>query len=157
MILSDRDILASMKREEIIIDPFRRKSLQSSGYDLRFGGAFILDGKEQEGDCLDLPPKKYAILSTLETVGLVNLVGDLKLRSTFCREGLVGSFGWVDPGWIGVLSLSVTNAGDHTIRIRKGERFAQIVFMTLSTPVAQSYDGQYQGSTIPEASKRLKR
>lgn len=154
MILSDRDILACLEKKKITINPFDKESLQPAGYDLRFGGACIIDGKAWKGESLEIPSKTHVILSTLEEVGMKNLMGDLKLRSSFCREGLVGSFGWVDPGWIGVLSLSVFNAGKNFVEIEKGERFAQIAFVTLSSDVKEEYTGKYKGSATSEASKR---
>lgn len=155
MILSDKDILKYLENKDLIIDPFNKDSLQSSGYDLRFGGEYILDGNRFERDILELPPKKYGILSTLEKIGLKNLIGDIKLRSSFCREGLIGSFGWVDPGWMGVLSLSVFNSGENSVIIRKGERFAQITFIKLSSEVEKEYNGRYKWSKSSEGSKRL--
>jgi dCTP deaminase len=155
MILSDKDILKYLENKELIIDPFNKDSLQSSGYDLRFGGEYILDGNRFERGILELPPKKYGILSTLEKIGLKNLIGDIKLRSSFCREGLIGSFGWVDPGWMGVLSLSVFNSGENSVIIRKGERFAQITFIKLSSEVEKEYNGRYKWSKSLEGSKRL--
>ncbi|MCD6467360.1 MAG: dCTP deaminase [Methanomicrobia archaeon] len=155
MILSDRDILKYMENKDLIIDPFSRDSLQSSGYDLRFGGEYILNGNRFKEDILELPPKKYGILSTLEKIGLKNLIGDIKLRSSFCREGLIGSFGWVDPGWMGVLSLSVFNSSENPVIIRKEERFAQITFIKLSSEVEKEYNGRYKWSKSSEGSKRL--
>jgi len=154
MILSDKDILKYLENKDLIIDPFNEDSLQSSGYDLRFGGEYILDGNRFERGILELPPKKYGILSTLEKIGLKNLIGDIKLRSSFCREGLIGSFGWVDPGWMGVLSLSVFNSGEKLVIIRKGERFAQITFIKLSSEVEKEYNGRYKWSKSSEGSKR---
>ena len=154
MILSDREILRYIDKGDLIIEPFSEASLQPSGYDLRFSGECILDGERLEEETIELPPKKHGILSTVEKVGLTNLVGDLKLRSSFCREGIVGSFGWVDAGWIGVLSLSVMNSGETPVTIERGERVAQIVFVTLSSGVVREYDGKYKGSESAEASKR---
>ncbi len=154
MILSDRDILTHLKKKKITIDPFNKESLQPAGYDLRFSGECILNEDTWRGEKLEIPPKTHAILSTLERVGMKNLMGDLKLRSSFCREGLIGSFGWVDPGWIGVLSLSVFNASEHPVEIEKGERLAQISFVALSSATEEEYTGKYKGSTRSEGSKR---
>ncbi len=154
MILSDRDIVEYMRIGDLIIDPFSRESLQPSGYDLRFGGEYIMDDRRYKKDFIEIPPGKYSILSTLETIGLKNMVGDIKLRSSFCREGLIGSFGWVDPGWIGVLSLSVFNSSKKSVKIRKGERFAQICLIKLSSEVEREYSGKYKWSKTPEESKR---
>jgi dCTP deaminase len=154
MILSDKDILRYLENGEMIIDPFNEDSLQPSGYDLRFSGEYILDGNRFKKNIFEFPPKKHGILSTLEKIGLKNLIGDIKLRSSFCREGLIGSFGWVDPGWVGVLSLSVFNSNENSVTIKKGEQFAQIAFVTLSSDVKKEYNGKYKWSEGLESSKR---
>lgn len=154
MILSDKDILRYLENGELIINPFNEDSLQPSGYDLRFSGEYFLDENRFKKNIFEFPPKKHGILSTLEKIGLKNLIGDIKLRSSFCREGLIGSFGWVDPGWIGVLSLSVFNSNENAVTIKKGERFAQIAFVTLSSDVKKEYNGKYKWSEGLEASKR---
>jgi len=155
MILSDKDILKYLENKDIIIDPFNKDSLQPSGYDLRFGGEYIINENRFKKDIFEFPPGKYGILSTLEKIGLKNLIGDIKLRSSFCREGFIGSFGWVDPGWVGILSLSVFNSSEKPVAIRKGERFAQIAFIKLSSGVKKEYNGKYKGSKSLEGSKRL--
>jgi len=59
MILSDRDIVEYMRIGDLIIDPFSRESLQPSGYDLRFGGEYIMDDRRYKKDFIEIPPVHY--------------------------------------------------------------------------------------------------
>lgn len=148
-------------RKEILIEPFNEKSLQPAGYDLRVGkeamvnGEFIDVGKEWK---VVIPAKGYALILTLERIKLPDdVMGDMKLRSSLAREGLMGSFAWVDPGWDGNLTLGIFNASDEPIELAYGERFVQIAFIRLEGPAKNPYRGSYQGSQHLTLSKRRKK
>ncbi len=148
-------------RKEILIDPFNEESLQPAGYDLRVGNQAYINGRiievnKESG--LVIPPKKYALVLTLERVRLPDdVMGDMKLRSSLAREGLLGSFAWVDPGWDGNLTLALFNASDKSVELEYGERFVQIAFIRLEAPSKSPYRGNYQGSRGIALSKRRKK
>jgi len=147
-------------RKEILIEPFNEESLQPAGYDLRVGDEAYLNGRiidvRKEGGVI-IPPKAYALLLTLERVKLPDdVMGDMKLRSSLAREGLVGSLAWVDPGWDGNLTLMVFNASEKPVGLKYGERFVQIAFIRLEGPSRNPYRGNYQGSHHLALSKRGK-
>ncbi|MCD6525114.1 MAG: dCTP deaminase [Thermococcus sp.] len=146
--------------KEILIEPFSKESLQPAGYDLRVGKEAYLDGKlvdvEKEGK-ITIPPKKHALILTLERVRLPDdVMGDMKIRSSLAREGILGSFAWVDPGWDGNLTLMLFNASDEPVTLEYGERFVQIAFIRLEGPAKNPYRGNYQGSRRIALSKRTK-
>ncbi|NJE42603.1 dCTP deaminase [Thermococcus sp. GR6] len=148
-------------RKEILIDPFNEKSLQPAGYDLRVGKEAMVNGDfidvEREGKVV-IPPKGYALILTLERIKLPDdVMGDMKLRSSLAREGLMGSFAWVDPGWDGNLTLGIFNASDEPVELAYGERFVQIAFIRLEGPAKNPYRGNYQGSQHLALSKRRKK
>ncbi|WP_461865626.1 dCTP deaminase [Thermococcus sp.] len=156
MMLPDKKI-----RTEILIEPFNEKSLQPAGYDLRIGKEAMVGGRfvnvEEEGK-VTIPPKEYALILTLERIKLPNdVMGDMKLRSSLAREGLLGSFAWVDPGWDGNLTLAVFNSSNNKIELVYGERFVQIAFIRLEEPAQNPYRGNYQGSQHLVLSKRAVR
>ena len=156
MILPDHKI-----RKEILIEPFNEKSLQPAGYDLRVGKEAMVNGKfidiEKEGKVI-IPPKGHALVLTLERVKLPDdVMGDMRLRSTFAREGLLGSFAWVDPGWDGNLTLALFNSSEEEVVLHYGERFVQIAFIRLEEPSSKPYRGGYQGSQHLVLSKRKSR
>ncbi|NJD99124.1 dCTP deaminase [Thermococcus sp. LS1] len=148
-------------RKEILIEPFNEKSLQPAGYDLRVGKEAMVNGDfidvEREGKVV-IPPKNYALILTLERIKLPDdVMGDMKLRSSLAREGLMGSFAWVDPGWDGNLTLGIFNASDEPVELAYGERFVQIAFIRLEGPAKNPYRGNYQGSQHLALSKRKKK
>ncbi|WP_148882566.1 dCTP deaminase [Thermococcus aciditolerans] len=147
-------------RKEILIEPFNEKSLQPAGYDLRVGREAYINGElidvEKAGKVV-ISPKTYALILTLERIGLPDdVMGDMKLRSSLAREGLLGSFAWVDPGWDGNLTLGIYNASDEPVELSYGERFVQIAFIRLEGPAKSPYRGNYQGSQHLVLSKRKK-
>ncbi|ASJ12023.1 dCTP deaminase [Thermococcus thioreducens] len=148
-------------RREILIEPFSERSLQPAGYDLRVGREAYINGKlidVEEAGKVAIPPKTYALILTLERVRLPDdVMGDMKLRSSLAREGLLGSFAWVDPGWDGNLTLGIYNASDEPVELAYGERFVQIAFIRLEGPARNPYRGNYQGSQHLALSKRRKR
>lgn len=148
-------------RKEILIEPFSEESLQPAGYDLRVGREAYLEGRvldvEEEGK-LVIPPKTHALVLTMERVRLPDdVMGDMKLRSSLAREGLLGSFAWVDPGWDGNLTLALFNSSNEPIELYYGERFVQIAFIRLEGPARNPYRGNYQGSRGIVLSKRRQR
>jgi len=148
-------------RKEILIEPFAEESLQPAGYDLRVGGEAYVNGEmldvESEGG-LVVPPGGHALVLTLERIGLPDdVMGDMKLRSSLAREGLLGGFAWVDPGWDGNLTLALFNAAQTPISLSYGERFVQIAFVRLEGASKRPYRGNYQGSQHLALSKRSAR
>ena len=62
----------------------------------------------------------------------------------------MASFGKIDAGFEGTLTLGAYNATDETIEMPIGERFCQMVFETLTSASEKSYEkrsGHYQGQT----------
>jgi len=147
-------------RKEILIEPFSEESLQPAGYDLRVGREGYVEEKSvniEEKGAIAIPPREHVLILTLERVKLPDdIMGDIKVRSSLAREGLLGSFAWVDPGWDGNLTLMVFNASSREIELEYEERFAQIAFIKLEGPAENPYRGNYQGSRSIVLSKRRK-
>jgi dCTP deaminase len=85
----------------------------------------------------DLLPKESVVATTLEEIGLPDdLMAVLYPRSSVNRKGLsVDLSGIIDAGYEGRLLIPITNNTSHVIRLYPGERFCQLVFYPLSTPV----------------------
>ncbi len=142
-LLSDTSILGYINKGALKIDPFSSECLSPSGYDLRAG----FD--------LEIPKGSHALISTLERVELPSsIAGQLFIRSSFAREGLLGSFAFVDPGFKGQLTISIANLGLRGVWISQGERLVQIVFNMLDSPSSHPYSGMYQDSRGIVGSKR---
>ncbi|MDY6984848.1 MAG: dCTP deaminase [Candidatus Thermoplasmatota archaeon] len=135
MILSDLGITEAIKKGELKIDPFDREALTPNGYDLSIN--------EMRG----FPePKSFFLVSTTEFIELSgNICAQLWVRSSFARRGIFCSFGKVDAGFEGTLTIGCFNAGDERIELKKGERFVQIVFERMLSPAEKKYTGRYRG------------
>ena len=104
-----------------------------------------------------IKPKKYELTATLETVELgLTVMASLHIRSSLAREGIIGSFAVVDPGFRGQLTLNLHNVEEKEITIREGEPIVQIVFHKLGSPARKGYGGLYQNSRGIVPSKRQK-
>jgi dCTP deaminase len=100
---------------------------------------------------ISLSPFDWFAVATKERIKLGRkLCGQLWLRSTWIRKGIIASFGKVDAGFEGSLTLTAFNASSKYLVISIGDTFVQIVFEELSTDADSSYgerSGKYQGQT----------
>ena len=148
MILSDRDIRAMVEDGEIEISPFSEDNLTPNGYDLSIGEIYVRKTNEhvKEGK-IRIPPLTWFAVSTKEFIGLGDKVtAQLWIRSSYARRGIFASFGKVDAGFRGNLTIGCFNA-DREVELQVGDRFCQIVFELLESEVEKTYDkrsGHYQ-------------
>jgi dCTP deaminase len=93
-------------------------------------------------------PGTRFLVSTRERVELAgDLAGTLWLRTTWARRGVLASFGMVDAGFHGTLTLAALNGSHKHLEVSVGETFAQLVFESLDTAAAKTYEersGNYQ-------------
>lgn len=148
-ILSDEDIQNSIKNNELSIEPFNEKNLTPNGYDLSIDEIYIKKTNQhiKEG-AARIPPLTWFAISTKEFVKMgPKITSQLWIRSSYARKGIMASFGKVDAGFHGTLTISCFNSNDEEIEIPIGDRFCQIVFEHLSSPPSELYDkksGNYQ-------------
>ena len=94
-------------------------------------------------------PGKYALVYSLEYFNMPkNVIGNIWLRSSFARKGLIGTFGVIDAGYHGNITVGLYNAGSAPVTLQAEERIAQIVFSILMSEAEQDYgkrSGNYQG------------
>ena len=151
-ILSDRDIVESMMTGYLGISDYSEKSLTPNGYDLRIAEISVRgDEKKYTEGTVSIPPRTMFYVSTIERVRMADdICAQLWLRTSWIRKGVMASFGKIDAGFEGTLTLGAYNATDEIIEIPIGERFCQMVFETLISPSEKSYEkrsGHYQGQT----------
>lgn len=144
--LSDAELLEYLEKGEIKLEPSDISAcLNPAGYDLRISKG------------VTIKPKAYALVATLETVELgLGVVAFMHIRSSLAREGVVGSFAVIDPGFRGQLTLNLFNAGDKEVSFKQGERIVQIVFHKLGNTAEKGYNGSYQDSKGVVSSRRSK-
>lgn len=148
-ILSDVDIQKSIIEGNLSIEPFVEKNLTPNGYDLSIEEIYIKKNNQLiNNGCALIPPLSWFAISTKEFVKMgPNVTSQLWIRSSYARKGIMASFGKVDAGFHGNLTISCFNANDTDIEIPIGDRFCQIVFERLETPPSELYDkksGNYQ-------------
>ena len=148
-ILSDMDIKNSIEKNYLSIEPFNEKNLTPNGYDLSIDEIFIRKSDQhiKEG-IAKIPPLTWFAISTKEFVKMgQEITSQLWIRSSYARKGVMASFGKVDAGFHGTLTISCFNSNDEPLEIPIGDRFCQIVFENLSSKPTDPYDkksGNYQ-------------
>jgi dCTP deaminase len=147
--LSDSDIINMISSGDIVLQGFKPENLTPNGYDLTIGEILIpsLERKTAGGD-IEIPPMTWFLIGTEEIVELKKgITGQLWIRTSWARKGVIGSFGKIDAGFRGNLTLSAFNASAVPLKISTGQKFAQIVFMSMLSPSEKGYgerSGNYQ-------------
>ena len=168
MLLNDKDILFSMQRGEIEIQPTPKPyQIQPSSIDLRLDGEFyapitdnaeIIDIKHNSpryekltGNAINLPPREFVLGTTIEKVRIPkDLCARVEGRSSVGRLGIAVhvTAGFIDAGFEGQITLEIANLSNNTIRLYKNMRICQIVFEKLTGEPARAYgeaDNKYHG------------
>lgn len=149
-VLSDGGILKAMESGELGIENFIEKNLTPNGYDLTIAEIKVgQDGTTQTAGDVAVAPGKWFAVSTKEYIKCgPQITTQLWIRTSWARKGIISSFGKVDAGFEGTLTLSAYNSSDREVVIPIGQRFAQIVFERLDSPSEKVYaqrSGNYQG------------
>ncbi len=148
MILADKEILKMINSGLLVIEGFKEDNLTPNGYDLTIEKISV-EGlqEESEGDVV-IPKSSWFAVSTKEYIKFPsNVAGELWIRTSWARKGILSSFGMIDAGFEGNLTLSAYNT-HKDIEIPIGETFAQMVFHKLGEEVGKNYaerSGNYQG------------
>jgi len=181
MLMSDRDIRASIEAGEIGLEPLDMSLLQPSSFDVRIDRFFrlfdnhkyaFIDPAEQQDDltrfvevAADEPfilhPGEFVLGSTYEFVKLPdNVAARLEGKSSLGRLGLVthSTAGFVDPGFNGHVTLELSNMATLPIKLWPGMKIGQLCFFQLSSPSETPYGSakylnRYQGQRGPTASR----
>jgi|YelNatPaOPRAMG01_1025707.scaffolds.fasta_scaffold01143_22 dCTP deaminase len=146
--LSDAEIRSLVTKGKLIVSNYREEQLTPNGYDLTAGMIRVPGENGSDGN---IPARSFFLVSTLERLDMPSgIAGQIWLKSSFCRKGIIGSFGLVDSGFRGELTLALYNAADTAITIFTGRSIAQITFIRMSSEPAQTYEqrsGNYQNQT----------
>src|SRR4029077_12995991 len=111
---------------------------------LRYGETFVLH------------PGALALASTLEYLGMPSdLECQVEGRSSWARVGLeVATATGVEPGFMGVVTLELSNVGTVPLRLNPGIRIAQLIFRQALPAIRRSERAhKYQYSVGPEFSR----
>lgn len=130
-----------IRSTEGLVSPFREREkafgmswgLSVAGYDVRVAQKLALE------------PGGFTLASTVECFDMPDdLIGFVKDKSTWARQGLMAQNTVIEPGWRGYLTLELTNHGRQYIDLEAGMPVAQIIFQLLDHPAEKPYSGKYQ-------------
>ena len=149
-----------------------RNQLGTTSMDIRLGASFQIFSPEQYGiidfvdeknmhssqrkdldflEYITIAPGQFILGHSMEYVKLPNYIcGNLEGRSSFARLGIEihMTAGFIDPGFEGVITLEIYNAGSTTVKLYPGMRIGQLRFEKCS-PLDEDYgkkpDVKYKG------------
>ena len=149
-VLSDSDILKLLRDGSLKIEGYDERNLTPNGYDVTIEEILVPStGRKHKEGVVSVPGNSWFVIGTKEFLVLPpNLMGQIWIRTTWVRRGVLSSFGIIDAGFNGNLTFSAYNAADAPIEVPIGDRFAQVIFEELSSTPKKSYverSGNYQG------------
>ncbi len=108
-----------------------------------------------------LHPGEFVLGSSYEQVGLPDdIAARVEGKSSLGRLGLLthATAGFVDPGFVGHVTLELSNVATLPIKLWPGMKIGQLCFFQLSSPAefpygATVYGSHYQGQRGPTASR----
>ena len=181
MLLSDRDIRASIESGRVALDPYDPGMVQPSSVDVRLDRLFRvfenhryphIDPREEQPDLTRLVepeadepfilhPGEFALAATYEVVTLGDdIAARLEGKSSLGRLGLLthSTAGFIDPGFTGHVTLELSNVATLPIKLWPGMKIGQLCFFGLSSPAEAPYGSathgsRYQGQRGPTPSR----
>ena len=162
MILSDGTILGLIADGSLLLEPIEPDQVQPASVDVRLGDRFLVfrnhtvdsidplaipDGlmhvvNVDVGTPFILHPGEFVLGSTVERVGLPDdLVARVEGKSSLGRLGLLihATAGFVDPGFVGQITLELSNVAPLPIKLWPGMRVGQLSFHRLDTAALRPY------------------
>ncbi len=138
-----------------MVTPYDAQCVNPASIDLRLDMSYRLPGADGWSREILMPesgvyiqPGQFILCCTLETVAIpVNACAELFSKSSTGRIGLEHLHaGWIDPGFVGQLTLEFKNVAPWPVLLVPGKRYMQMVVHSLTAPAARDYSvtGRYQ-------------
>jgi len=166
----DNSTLLSLIENTGLVEPFERELISCSGVDLRLANEYCLlkhvnrvydthrrnppslyYSKDKKSELLVNPNDRF-LVCTIERLKMPrNLMGFVGLRSSYSRLGLQMPVGFIDPGFVGQLTMEISG-GAFPVLLHSGDRVFHVVFATMKETAENAYNGKYQnqkGVTLP--------
>lgn len=141
MVLVDREIRARVN-EEKLIGSYDPRCLTNIGYDLR-AKQFTVGGEMK--DSVTLKPGESTFVEPAESVNMPkDLMGQVVLKNSRIRQGLSLEAPFYQPGHKTRVYFRLTNVSADSITLDADQKYATIVFYTLSQEPEHPYDGAFQ-------------
>ena len=139
------------------VRPACMECVNPASLDLRIGEEYIcFDDNYQMSNGLLLLRGLTVLATTIEYIKMPDdIAGVLYLKSSLARQGLDHSLaGFVDPGFEGQLTLELH--AHRAVKLKAGQRIAQLVLYQMDKKPTKTYDGRYQGQRGPTAYREAK-
>jgi deoxycytidine triphosphate deaminase len=142
MLMNDVEILHTIERKDLVIEPFENEKLKGASYDLSLGEEALLSNRDQKvllgagsATNLTLDAGDFALVLTKELVKLpLNMAGSIGMRSTLARQGLILLHGMqIDPGFEGHLRFGLYNASPRRITLDYADDICMVEFHKLAS------------------------
>ena len=146
---SDADLLAAVQAGAFKAEPWHPQDLTPNGLDLRIAHVLVpsVSAEPVSSGTATVPPMTRFVVGTEAVLTMPpTAVGSLWIRSSYARKGVLASFGKVDAGFRGNLTVGAFHAGHEPLAVPIGDRFCQLVLETLQSPPTKDYGakGRYQ-------------
>jgi len=154
MILSDKNILASIANGDIVVEPFRRDCLGTNSYDVHLGGTLatykddILDAKKHNQiSSFEIPPEGFVIQPGTLYLGVTeeytethNSVPFLEGKSSVGRLGIDihATAGKGDVGFCNTWTLEISCV--HPVRVYAGMPIGQLIYFKVEGEIENYYN-----------------
>lgn len=132
-----------------LIGEYSQESLEGASYDLRLGRSYVFKGEvhtlNEEDPTLVLEPGSFVVLTSLESLRMpLNLIGHNGIMSPWAKRGLVSLFSpQIDPGFEGMLTVPVFNAGDAPVSLDLGARIFTVEFARTSVDASYGWSERH--------------
>lgn len=101
-------------------------------------------------------PPNYSLAYTCEDFYMPhNVTADVADKSTYARLFVSCYNTFIDPGFVGNLTLEIVNDSAETVVIKKGDPICQIIFNWTDGKTDRPYDGKYQHQKKEAVAARL--
>ena len=181
MLFSDRDIRSAVDSGHVCITPYDPSMVQPSSIDVRLGVHFRVMARYphthidpsvcqndltqsvtvEDGDPFILHPGEFVLAATQEVVKLPDdVAARLEGKSSLGRLGLVvhSTAGFIDPGFLGTVTLELSNVSGLPIKLWPGMKIGQLCLLRMTSPAEFPYGhidngSKYYGQVKPTASR----
>ncbi len=156
MILSDKKILESIARGEIVIEPFDRKNLGTNSYDVHLGKTLaiykdhILDARKHNPiEYLEIPETGFVLHPNTLYLGVTqeytethNSVPFLEGKSSVGRLGIDihATAGKGDVGFCNTWTLEISCT--HPVRVYAGMPIGQLIYFRVEGEIEHYYNNK---------------
>lgn len=104
---------------------------------------------EYSDDYHIIKPNEFFLATTIEKIIVpIDIAARIEGKSSIGRLGLTvhATAGWIDPGFVGKVTLECQNNLQRSIKIYTGMKIAQIAFMELTSNAERPYGSDGLGS-----------